>query len=122
MFITPVLAINSTCQLTRDIDSHVASQVLIFIFTLEIGFTGVDVSFISIVAVVLHFIIGHGITSFVGCYVAGCNPLFLYKYTASMDRNNVSRLAVRWQVKTTNTLGRGLSFERECPEISMTVS
>jgi hypothetical protein len=64
-------------QLTRDIDSHVASQVLIFIFTLEIGFTGVDVSFISIVAVVLHFIIGHGITSFVGCYVAGCNPLCL---------------------------------------------
>jgi hypothetical protein len=37
------------------------------------------VSFILVVSVVLNFIIGHGITSLVDCFVVGCVPTFLFK-------------------------------------------
>jgi hypothetical protein len=50
-------------QLASYIDSRITSQMGIFIFALEIGFTGINVSFISVVGVVLSFIFGHHITS-----------------------------------------------------------
>jgi len=50
-------------RLSSYIDSHVTAQMLVFVFTLEVSFAGVDVSFAFVVKVILRFVIGHIITS-----------------------------------------------------------
>ena len=52
--------------LTRNIDSHVTTQVRVGIVTPEVGFTGIYMSFIPVVCIILSSIFGHGITSLVG--------------------------------------------------------
>jgi hypothetical protein len=51
-------------QLTSNIDSHVTSQMLVWIVALEIGFAGINVSFISLVCVIIGSVLGHDITSY----------------------------------------------------------
>ena len=76
------------------IDSQVASQVEVV--TREVGFASIDVSITFFVNVVLGFIFCNGINS---------EPAFIGSlYTAFYVRGNVSRLADRWQVKTTNII------------------
>lgn len=41
------------------IDSHVKSQMLIGVVTLDIGFAGIKVSFALVIKVILSFIVGH---------------------------------------------------------------
>jgi len=50
-------------QLASDIDSHVTAQTRVFVFTLKVGFTGINMSFVSVVGVILSSIFGHGVTS-----------------------------------------------------------
>ena len=84
---------------TRHIDARVAAQMRVLVVAIEIAFTGVDVSFASILGVVLHFILGHGVTSRVAVVLlALVLPLAWSKDTASGGRGNASRLAGGWQV------------------------
>jgi len=81
-------------QLACYIDSHVTSQVLIFVLTLEVGFTGINVSLILVIGVVLSFIFGHVITSLILLSL-----VFRSAYqqdTAGNGFSNVSRLAAGW--------------------------
>jgi hypothetical protein len=55
--------------LSLNVDSRIAAQMLIGVVAVEIGFTGVRVSFVPVVKVILHFIVGHDVTSLVGCFV-----------------------------------------------------
>jgi hypothetical protein len=83
-------------QLSSHIDSHVTAQMLIFVFALEISFTGVNMSFILVVKVVLGFIFGHHITSWLfGCWFIVFRPSWS-KVTAHTIFGNMSRLAVWW--------------------------
>jgi hypothetical protein len=52
-------------RLTGHIDPRVTSQMRIFVVALEVSLAGINMSFTSVVGVVLCFIIGHGITSLV---------------------------------------------------------
>jgi hypothetical protein len=53
---------SSAAKLTHYVDAQVTTQVLVGILTLEIGFTGIHMSFAFIVKVVLSIIFGHDIT------------------------------------------------------------
>ena len=86
-------------QLSSYIDSHVTAQVLIFVITLEVSGTGINMSIVIVVKVVLSFILGHDITSLVVVVVI-CFLLSL-ECTAQWQMCNVSRLIVGWEVKTT---------------------
>jgi hypothetical protein len=85
-------------QLAGYIDSRVTSQMRIFVFTLEVGFAGIYVSFVSVVGVVLSFIFGHDITSLVLLLVF---RFALPEDTACIGFGNVSGMAERWGVKAT---------------------
>jgi hypothetical protein len=58
------------------VDSQVTSQVLVGIFTLEVGFTGVNVPFVIVVGVYVDSIFGHGVTSSAGDFFWGENLAF----------------------------------------------
>jgi len=51
--------------------------MLVGVFAFEVSFAGINVSFVSVVTVILNFIIGHGITSLVYCFVVGWVLFFL---------------------------------------------
>lgn len=57
-------------QLTSHIDSRITSQVLIFIVTLKVSLAGINVSFSSLVSVIVGSFLCHDITSHV--LVDGC--------------------------------------------------
>jgi len=78
------------------INSQITSQVLVGIFTLEVGFTGVNVPFVIVVSVVVHFIFGHGVTSSAGIFGGAELGFTCTKITAPSEKSNVSRLAVGW--------------------------
>jgi hypothetical protein len=88
---------------TSYIDSRITPQIWVFVFTIKVLFTGINMSFILFVGVVLNFIFGHGITSLVCC--GWCYYLLDSKNTACSGFGNVSRLAGGWEVKTTNRQG-----------------
>jgi hypothetical protein len=56
-------------RLSLYIDSQIATQIFIGVFTLEIGFAGIHMSIVIVVKVFLNFIFGHGITSPFYCSV-----------------------------------------------------
>jgi hypothetical protein len=45
--------------------------VLVGVFTLEVGFTGVNVPFVIVVGVYVNSIFGHGVTSSAGIFLGG---------------------------------------------------
>jgi len=49
--------------LTRNIDSHIATQVGVWILTFEICFTCIYMAFVSVIPVICGFIFAHFITS-----------------------------------------------------------
>jgi hypothetical protein len=55
--------------LSLNIDSQVTAQMLIGIVAVEIGFTGIHVSLVPVVEVVLSSIVGHDVTSLVVVYL-----------------------------------------------------
>ena len=58
--------------LSHHIDIQIAAQMPVGILTFEVGFTGIHMSLVIVVKVVLSFIFGHVITSFVDWLVIGC--------------------------------------------------
>ena len=54
-------------QLASYIDSHVTTKFGIFVITFKVSAAGIHVPFIVVVKVVLSFVIGHDITSYVCC-------------------------------------------------------
>ena len=71
-------------QLSRHIDSWITAQMLIFVFTLEVSFAGVNVSLIIVFPVILISVLGHIITSLVDCFVFGV-PSCLVKIYGRME-------------------------------------
>ena len=67
-------------HLASYIDSHVTTQMRVFVFTLKVSLAGINVSFISIVGVVLNFILCHNITSLVDCFVVGVQSFLVRRY------------------------------------------
>lgn len=67
--------------------------MFIFVFTLEIGFAGIYVSFTFFVKVVLSFIFSHCITSLVDCRFMFVFLVACSKDTAFNPKVNVSRMA-----------------------------
>ncbi|MDX9897114.1 MAG: hypothetical protein RBS34_16825 [Desulfofustis sp.] len=55
--------------LSLNINSQVTAQMLIGIVAVEIGFTGIHVSLVPVVKVVLSSIVGHDVTSLVVVYL-----------------------------------------------------
>ena len=79
-----------------DIDSRVASQVLVFVLTLEVSFAGINVSFTLVIKVILGFIFGHDIISLINCLVFGSIPSGESNIGAEWKVGNTSLLAGRW--------------------------
>jgi hypothetical protein len=71
--------------------------VLVFVVTLKVFGASVNVSFVSVVAVVLHFIFGHGISPhWFGVLLLAVFRFSYEEDTAVMDLRNVSRLTGWW--------------------------
>ncbi|MGD8543172.1 MAG: hypothetical protein PVI39_12835, partial [Desulfobacteraceae bacterium] len=65
-------------RLSCHINSQITSQVLVGVFTLEICFSGVYVSFVTVVNVYVDSIFGHGVTSSAGIFW-GAELYFRYR-------------------------------------------
>ena len=104
-------------QLSCYIDSHVTSQVLIFLFTLEIGFTGINVSFVLVVSVILNFIFSHGIASLIDCFVVCCVPFCLVRMYSIKGLRQCEPAG--WVVigESYQFVETGLQVGWECPKI-----
>jgi hypothetical protein len=73
-------------RLSSYIDSHVTAQMFVFVFTLEVSFAGVNVSFTLVVKVILRFIFGHIITSSVACFVVSVSSCLFKIYGINVIR------------------------------------
>jgi hypothetical protein len=83
-------------RLSLDIDSQIATQMLIGVLAFEIGFACIHMSFAVFIKVILSFIFGHGITSR-SMVIRLLDVSFPFpKDTASSRGDNVNRSAVLW--------------------------
>jgi hypothetical protein len=60
--------------------------MLILVFAFEISFAGIYVSFAPVVKVILSSVIGHIITSLVGCYGFGVPHCLVKRYVIKLIR------------------------------------
>lgn len=60
--------------------------MLVLVITCEVSFTGIDVPFALVVNVILDSIVGHGITSLVGCFVVGHPSCLVKRYVTKRLR------------------------------------
>jgi hypothetical protein len=83
----------SSFPLPHHIDIQITSQMFVGVLTLKIGFTGIHMSIVTVVKVILRFVFGHDVTSLlVGLVKNGlCYKLNIM---ASSRIYNVSRLTV----------------------------
>ena len=95
-------------RLSSYIDPHVTSQVRVFVFTLEVSFTVINVSIVIVSPVIFSSVFGHDITSMFFCFVVGLVPCCLIKRYGIKQIKQCEPIG-RWMVgKSYQNMGVGL--------------